>query len=321
MIRVFATANDQLKEIQNISETKSPWIYLESPSDFEIEQVVALTGLSPDFLRAALDEEEQPRLDFDEGQMLVIINVPIKRGGILFDTIPLGIIITDNYLVTVCLERNEAVDTLMANRPRGLHTAKRSRFLLQALYVTANQYLKYLRLIERKKDEIEAALMRSMKNKELIDLLTLSKGLIYFTTSLRSNQVVMDKLLRSQLRKNVTDNDVPTILRLFPEDEDLLEDVITENKQAIEMGDVYSSTLNSTMDAFASVISNNLNIVMKFLTSVTIVMAIPTIVASFYGMNVILPGQNSPWAFTGIILASFVLAGGAAWALARRRMF
>lgn len=321
MIRIFATLNELLREVENITETKSPWIYMENPTDFEIEQVIALTGLCPDFIRAALDEEEQPRLDYEEGQMLVIINVPVKRGDIRFDTIPLGIIISDNYLVTVCLERNEAVDTLVANRLRGLHTAKRSRFLLQTLYVTANQYLKYLRLIERKKDSIEAALMRSMKNKELIDLLTLSKGLIYFTTSLRSNQVVMDRLLRSQLKKNAVDNEFSTILRLFPDDEDLLEDVIIENKQAIEMGDVYSSTLNSTMDAFASVISNNLNIVMKFLTSVTIVMAIPTIVASLYGMNVALPGQNAPWAFSCIIAISFVISGGAAWALARRRMF
>jgi len=321
MIRIFSTINDIFTEVGTPAEAKNPWVNLVSPTQFEIEQTAALTSANLDFLKAALDEEEQPRLDFEDGQGLIIINVPIKRDTIRFDTIPLGIVITDSFLITVCLEQNEVLDALITSRPKALHTGKRSRFVLQLLYTTATQYLKYLRQIERKKDASEAALLKSMKNRELVDLLALSKGLVYFTTSLRSNQAVLGRLLRLHFHKQTDQAEFSPILCMYPEDEDLLEDVITENKQAIEMGDVYSSTLSGMMDAFASVISNNLNMVMKFLTSVTIVLAIPSIVSGFYGMNVRLPGQGSPVAFGGILLVSLVLGIGAAWALAKRRMF
>lgn len=322
MMRVFATIDEQLRELTNDCTTKGCWISLVNPTASEIEKVCRETGVPQDILRAPLDEEEKPRLEFENGMALIIINIPVTRPGspLRYDTLPLGMIVKDQCFITVCLEADEVQNTLISGRPGTLQTFKKTRLVLQILYATAALYLKYLRQIDRKTNEIEAALHRSMKNEELIKLLELEKGLVYFTTSLRSNQIVMEKLLRSQLRKTGAAESQP-VIKMYADDEDLLEDVITENKQAIEMGDIYSSILSGMMDAFASVISNNLNIVMKFLTSVTIVLALPAIVAGFYGMNVQLPGQSSVFAFPILLGLSLALGGGAAWALARRGMF
>ncbi len=251
MIRVYTTINDQLQETTEIRTTKNPWFHLENPTSFEIDQIMAVTGVHSDFLRAALDEEEQPRLDFEEGQGLIIINVPLKRNGLRFDTIPLAIIVTETFLITVCLERTEALDSIFASRPRTLHTGKRTRLVLQLFYAIATQYLKYLRQIERQKRCDRDGLAPFHAQQGTRRPAALSKGLIYFTTSLRSNQAMMEKTARSPLRKNPADTDIAPVIRMYPEDEDLLEDVITENRQAVEMGDVYSNTLSGLMDAFA----------------------------------------------------------------------
>ena len=181
---------------------------------------------------------------------------------------------TKDVLITVCLEETPILTAFMDGRVRDFHTFMKTRFILQILYKNATQYLQYLRIIDKKSEVIENKLHQSQKNEELIELLELQKSLVYFTTSLRSNEVVLEKLLRIDKIKK------------YPEDTDLLEDVIVENKQAMEMTSIYNGILSGTMDTFASVISNNLNIVMKFLATVTIVMSIPTMVASFYGMNV-----------------------------------
>jgi magnesium transporter len=208
------------------------------------------------------------------------------------------------------------------SRPRTMFTQKRTRLLLQFLFKTATQYLRYLRQIDRLTSDIEAKLHKSMRNEQLIKLLNLEKSLVYFNTSLRSNEFVMEKLLRSRLVK-IDPEAVETsqILKMYPDDEELLEDVIIENKQAMEMCQIYSDILSGMMDAFASVISNNMNIIIKFLTAVTIVMSIPPIVSGFFGMNVAIPFAQNPWGF-GIILAiSFGLAALAALAMAKRKMF
>ena len=204
---------------------------------------------------------------------------------------------TNDVLITVCLEETPVLTSFMDGRVRDFHTFMKTRFILQILYKNATQYLQYLRIIDKKSEVIERKLHQSQKNEELIELLELEKSLVYFTTSLRSNEVVLEKLLRTEKIKK------------YPEDTDLLEDVIVENKQAIEMAGIYSGILSGTMDAFASVISNNLNIVMKFLATVTIVMSIPTMVASFYGMNVNsrgMPFANHPYGF--VIVLGFALA-------------
>lgn len=328
MLRAYLSVNDELTCVDNLAE-KGIWINLINPSEAELTKVAVTAGINHDLLRAALDAEERSRIEVDEGQLLILINVPISEGenGVLFyDTVPLGIIVAEHIVVTVCLKDNPIVAEFEHGKNRSFYTFKKTRLVLQMLFKTATYFLRYLQQIDKKSDEIEAKLHGSMKNEELIRLLNLQKSLVYFTTSLRANEIVMEKLLRLQLKSPLVNVDPETamttqILKMYPEDEELLEDVITENKQAIEMCQTYSNILTGTMDAFASIISNNLNIVMKFLTSVTIVMALPTMVASFYGMNVALPLQHSPRAFLFTIILSFVLASIGVVLLRRKNMF
>ncbi|HAH96066.1 MAG TPA: magnesium transporter [Firmicutes bacterium] len=324
MLRVFLSVNDDLTQVDDIC-TKGTWISLVNPSEEELETVRKATGADPDFLKAPLDPEERSRIESDEGQVLIIINVPIMLNDsstVLYDTIPFGIIVTNDNFITVCLKQNPLLDELVETRLRGLNTKKRTRFLLQLLFKTATQYLRDLRQIDKQTDEVEKKLHRSMKNEELIKLLSLEKSLVYFNTSLRSNEYVMEKLLRSRLmRIDPEAIETSQVLQMYPDDEELLEDVIIENKQAMEMCQIHSDILSSMMDAFASVISNNVNIVMKFLTSVTIVLSIPTMVSSFFGMNVPLPFDKTPFAFSIIMLISFGISGTVAYLMARRKMF
>lgn len=325
MITVFQTIRDELVCLSetHLSE-KGVWINLVNPTEGELQRVTEKTGIITDLLRAALDEEERSRIEVEENQLLILINIPISEGtngNLLYDTIPLGIIVSENAIATVCLRDNSFLREIELSKPRMFCTFKKTRFVLQILFKTATHYLRYLKQIDKKSSEVETQLHRSLKNEELIKLLNLEKSLVYFTTSLRANEIVMEKLLRSQLIKVDPDMEKTSqILKMYPEDEDLLEDVITENKQAIEMCETYSNILSGMMDAFASVISNNLNIVMKYLTSVTLVLALPTMVASFYGMNVALPFQNSPFAFPITLGISFILSLGGVIILRRNNM-
>lgn len=266
------------------------WISAVSPSEAEIAYLTGDLGVEPDFVRAALDEEESSRIEREEEQTLVIVDYPSaeeqrdENKTILYTTIPMGIIITHDYVLTVCLHDNLTINDLAEGRVKGLQTAMKTRFLLLTLLRIASRFLIYLKQIDKISSSTEQRLHQSMKNKELIQLLGLEKSLVYFSTSLKSDEVTLEKILRGR------------IIKLYEEDEDLLEDVLIEIKQAIEMCNIYSNILSGTMDAFASVISNNLNIVMKVLTCITIVMAIPNIIFSFYGMNVTnLPFQSFWW--------------------------
>ncbi len=253
------------------------WISAVSPTDAEIAYLTGDLGLQMDFVRAALDEEESSRIESEEGQTLVIVDYPsAEETGAeqSYTTLPMGIIITKNYVVTVCLHDNLTIDDLAEGRVKGLQTAMKTRFLLLTLLRIAQRFLIYLKQIDKLSYNTEQSLHQSLRNKELIQLLGLEKSLVYFSTSLKSDEITLEKILRGR------------IIKLYEDDEDLLEDVLIEVKQAIEMCNIYSNILSGTMDAFASVISNNLNIVMKVLTCITIVMAIPNIVFSFYGMNV-----------------------------------
>ncbi|HEY8464683.1 MAG TPA: magnesium transporter CorA family protein [Bacillota bacterium] len=325
MLKTFLTVDDgQLITIENIAE-KGAWVNLINPTESELNQVSAALHINSDLLKAALDEEERSRIEIEDNQLLILINIPVyseESARLVYDTIPLAIIVCENNVVTVCLKENLILKEFEAARQRTFCTFKRTRFVLQILFVTAYFYLRFLKQIDKKSSMIENQLHRSMENEELIKLLNLEKSLVYFITSLRANEIVMEKLLKSHLLKFDPDLQLTSqILKMYPDDEELLEDVITENKQAIEMAETYSNILSGMMDAFASVISNNLNIVMKFLTSVTIVMALPTMVASFFGMNVAVPMQHSPYAFVFTLGISMVLSVVAVVLLRRRRMF
>ena len=298
MIRIFKTEDGAMHEKEEMQP--GCWIALTNPTASEIIDIADAYQIDPDHLKAPLDEEERSRIEVEEEYTLVLVDIPSieeRSGKDWFVTIPLAIIMTNDVLITVCLEETPVLTSFMDGRVRDFHTFMKTRFILQILYKNATQFLQYLRIIDKKSEVIERKLHQSQKNEELIELLELEKSLVYFTTSLRSNEVVLEKLLRTEKIKK------------YPEDTDLLEDVIVENKQAIEMANIYSGILSGTMDAFASVISNNLNIVMKFLATVTIVMSIPTMVASFYGMNVNsrgMPFANHPYGF--VIVLGFALA-------------
>ncbi len=309
MIEIFKTVEGSLLRCDTFED--GAWVNLVNPTEEEISIVSSALNVESEFLHAALDEEERSRIETENGQTLVIVDIPIierEDDHSIYTTIPLAIIILKTAIITVCLKRETVLIDFTENRVKGFLTQYKTRFLLQILYRNALRFLLYLRLIDKTSSRIETDLHKSMKNKELIQLLKLSKSLVYFSTALKANEVVLEKLLRAESIKN------------YPEDAELLEDVIIENKQAIEMANIYTGILSNTMDAFASVISNNLNIVMKFLTSVTIVMAIPNMISGFFGMNVDLPigGRFAFWLVFGVTLA---VCGLTAWFLNKKKMF
>ena len=272
MLEVYRTIDNVIINTNKLEE-KGSWINVVNPTEEEIALATKATGIEFDFIKDVLDDDERPRIETEGNQILVIINVPIiQKETVIYETIPLGIILTEDHFVTVCLQEVDVLKDFMNGKVRGMKTSKKTRFLFQILYKSASHYLTLLREIEKKTNEIESSLHKSMKNKELIGLLNLQKSLVYFITSLKSNEQVMDKMLRMK------------VLEVYEEDKDLLEDVIIENKQALEMAETYSNISSSMMTSFASIISNNLNMVMKFLASITIILALPTMLASFFGM-------------------------------------
>ena len=313
MIRIFKTENGLIHQKDELSP--GSWIALTNPTATEILEIANTYGIDPDDLRAPLDEEERSRIETEDNYTLILVDIPSieeRNDKDWYVTIPMGIITTEEVIITVCLEETPVLGAFMDGRVRDFHTYMKTRFILQVLYKNASLFLQYLRIIDKKSGVIEEKLHKSTKNRELIELLELEKSLVYFTTSLRSNEVVLEKLMRNEKIKK------------YPEDTDLLEDVIIENKQAIEMANIYSGILSGTMDAFASVISNNLNIVMKFLATITIVMSIPTMVSSFYGMNVLsssMPFATNPYGFVIVIVLSVILTCAVAWIFAKRNLF
>lgn len=263
------------------------WINLTYPNEEELQSVANALNVEQDFLRAALDEEETSRIDTEEGQTLIIIDTPAVEksdNAVIYSTLPLGIIVTETNIITVSLRESSVIRDFADGLVKGASTAKKTSFILHILLRVAKRYLQYLKQIDKLYNHMERQLYKSQRNKELIQLLDLEKSLVYFNTSLKANEVTLEKILRGR------------IVTLYEEDHDLLEDVLIEVRQAIEMANIYSSIISGMMDAFASVISNNLNVIMKVLTSITILLTIPNIVFSFYGMNVLnLPMDHFWW--------------------------
>ncbi len=312
MLNIYKTINDELVSLNHFED--GIWVNLVNPDEAELQLVADSLPIDNEYLRAALDEEERARIEHDNDQFLILVDVPVidKDGNSnLYSTIPLGIILLKETIVTVCLKDSPVVKDFEKKRVKSFLTQFKTRFVFQILYRNAAQFLQYLKYIDKASSRIERDLHKSMKNKELIQLLKLEKSLVYFSTSLKSNEVVLEKLLKHDGIKK------------YPDDTELLEDVIIENKQAIEMANIYSSILTGIMGAYASIISNNVSIVMKFLASVTIVMAIPTMVASFFGMNVNLPLHLADKKHAFLIILGFAstLSFVSALILARKKMF
>ena len=314
LLKIYNT-DLETNEFQEIKEfKKGAWINLVNPSENEIRKVCESINIQEDFIRDALDYEEKARIDQedDDNTTLFVVDVPIIEKGEeneIYATMPLGmIVVRDDFFITVSLRKNKIIESFEKRKIKNFQTYKKTRFIFQILYLNSSFYLNYLKQINKETEIAEYILKNSMRNQELLKLLNLEKGLVYFTTSLKSNELVMEKTLRGK------------IVKLYEEDSEILEDAITENKQAIEMSQIYTNILNGTMDAYASIISNNLNGVMKTLTSITIILAIPTMISSFWGMNVNLPLQNSPFGFIIMITISVVLTLLVSWWLKRRNM-
>ncbi|MCK9460824.1 MAG: magnesium transporter CorA family protein [Proteobacteria bacterium] len=284
------------------------WINLVAPTEDEIRAVQERLGIEPDLLRYPLDSEERSRVEIEEDQILVTVDIPIIKGTQEYATIPLGIVLKGDTIVTVCLKPNPILDEFTDSRVKACSPRRRNRFVFQILMKTATYYLRYLKTIHKVSEEIEDDLQRAMKNTGLVVLMALEKSLVYFGTSLRGNELVLEKLARLKS------------LAIQEEDEELLQDVIIENKQAIEMSAIYTGILGGMTSAFASIISNNMARVVKFLTVVTIMIAIPTMVAGYFGMNLELPGQHSRWAFSIVAGASLAVSIALGFILGRLKI-
>lgn len=312
MLKMYKTDFETGKFSETKEFERGTWINLVNPSEKEIDLVCEKLNITSEFIKYPLDYEEKARIDAEDDITLFIIDVPytekVKEEKI-YTTMPLGmIIVRDDFFITVSLNKASILDDFEKGRVKSFFTYKKTRFILQILYANSSAFLSNLKQINKETEIAEYVLQKSMKNKELIKLLNLEKGLVYITTSLRSNELVMEKTLKGR------------IIKLYEEDEDILDDAIIENKQAIEMSKIYSDILNGTMDAYASIISNNLNSVMKFLTSVTIVLSLPTMIASFWGMNVDLPFSHNAYGFVIILTISLVIAVITSWWLKKRDM-
>ena len=315
MLKIYCTdiETNKFEEIKEFK--KGSWINLTNPSEAEIKKVCEMIDIQEGFIRDALDFEEKARIDQedDDNTTLFVVDVPVTERGedgeVLYTTVPLGmIVVRDDFFITVSLRKNKIIESFEKRKIKNFQTYKKTRFIFQILYLNSSFYLSYLKQINKETEVAEYILKNSMKNKELLKMLTLEKGLVYFTTSLKSNELVMEKALRGK------------IIKLYDEDEEILEDAITENRQAIEMAQIYNNILNGTMDAYASIISNNMNGVMKTLTSITIILAVPTMISSFWGMNVNLPLQNDSLGFIVMISISIILTLIVSWWLRRKNM-
>ncbi len=299
MITYLKTEDNRLVTLEGLQD--GCWVSVVSPTEQEILYLVETLGLDMGFVRSSLDEEETSRIESEDDQTLVIVDVPVAEkqteNTMLYSTMPIGVIITDKAVYTISLKDNAVLTEMAGNMVKNVQTHLRTRFFLTLMLRISVRYLQYLKQIDKISNLMELQLHKSLKNKELIQLLGLEKSLVYFSTSLKANDLTLEKILRGRF------------IKLYEEDKELLEDVLIEIKQAIEMSGIYSDVLSGMMDAYASVISNNLNIVMKVLTSITIVMSIPTIISGIYGMNVNnLPLPNF-WFPVGLSLVAMVVIG------------
>lgn len=313
MIEIFKTIDNTIQEITEI--TNNSWICLTHPTSEEILQISERCNIDLNDVKASLDIEEASRIERTDHYTLILVDIPsreIRNGNNAYTTIPLSIILAKDVIITVCTEDSIVLKHFKANKQKDFSTNKRIRFMYQILYSNTSVYLNCLRSIDKSREEIEARLHKGTKNIDLIELHELESDLVYFATSLRVNGVVLDKLTRYEKIEH------------YAEDQELLSDVIIENKQAIEMANIYRDILNGTRELFASIIDNTLNQVMKVLTSITIIMAIPTIISGLYGMNVNpdgIPFADSILGFTMVCTFTLIICIFSAFILKKKGLF
>jgi magnesium transporter len=308
MLTIYKTTEQGLEQLDSVAN--GSWVKVVDPTAEEIQKL-ADWGIDADYINYSLDLDEMPRIERDDDYTLILVRIPHRQpdNDIPYITIPLGILIKGNMVVTICRYEKDMFKVLAEGKYRLLKTGKRYRFALYIFLETATRYLTHLREINRITEALEDQLQKSTRNREVLELLKYQKSLTYFATALRSNEVMMERVQRMQ------------IFNYYEDDQELLEDVLTENQQAIQMTSITTEILSGMMDAFASIISNNLNAVMKVLAALTIILNLPAIVASFYGMNVRLPGENHPLAFLTVIGISIALTALATFIFYKRDWF
>jgi len=308
MLTIYKTTEQGLEQLDSVAN--GSWIKVVDPTAEEIQKL-ADWGVDADYINYSLDLDEMPRIERDEEYTFILIRIPHRQpdNDVPYTTIPLGILIKGNMVVTICRYEKDIFSVLANGKYRLLKTGKRYRFALYIFLETATRYLTHLREINRITESLEDQLQKSTRNSEVLGLLKYQKSLTYFATALRSNEVMMERVQRMQ------------IFNYYEDDQDLLEDVLTENQQAIQMTSIATEILSGMMDAFASIISNNLNGVMKGLAAITIIINVPAVVAAFFGMNVKLPGESHPLAFLGVFAISFAMTAIATFIFYKRDWF
>jgi magnesium transporter len=309
MLHIYKTTDQGVEELE--SANNGSWIHAVDPTPDEIKKLIAW-GMDADYINYAMDQDEMARMERDDEYTFILLRIPYFQGAnadVPYITMPLGIYILGNLVFTVCRYESDIFKVLINGKYKGLKTGKRYRLALYIFLETAVRYLNCLRSINKTTEALEDRLQRSTRNREVLELLKYQKSLTYFAQALRSNEVMMERVQRVQL------------FNYYEEDQDLLEDVLTENQQAIQMTNINTEILSSMMDAFASIISNNLNGVMKVLAALTIILNLPAIVAAFFGMNVRLPGEGHPLAFLMVLTVSIILTAFATYIFYKRDWF
>ena len=309
MLSIYRTEDSRISPVEKVE--KGCWIKLTDPSDLECNEVSKGYNFDITDVRAALDVEETSRISVEDDYTLILVDIPsaeVRNNRRGYTTIPLGILVNEDVIVTVCSEESTALTSFVEQRVRNFSTKKQMRFTYQILYNVCMRYQALLRNIDKKRTELEERINEGMSDSDLIDLHELESNLVYFATSLRANGAVLDRLTRYGN------------LRRYEEDVELLEDVVIENKQAIEMTSIYRDIMTGTRELMSSVISNRLNNVMKYLAAITIVMSIPTIIGGLFGMNVPVPLTSEPFAFVAICVGTLVISVVTMIVLKKRKM-
>ena len=309
MLSIYRTEDSRISPVEK--GEKGCWIKLTDPSDLECNEVSKGYNFDITDVRAALDVEETSRISVEDDYTLILVDIPsaeVRNNRRGYTTIPLGILVNEDVIVTVCSEESTALTSFVEQRVRNFSTKKQMRFTYQILYNVCMRYQALLRNIDKKRTELEERINEGMSDSDLIDLHELESNLVYFATSLRANGAVLDRLTRYGN------------LRRYEEDVELLEDVVIENKQAIEMTSIYRDIMTGTRELMSSVISNRLNNVMKYLAAITIVMSIPTIIGGLFGMNVPVPLTDAPQGFLAICLGTLLISVVTMIVLKKRKM-
>ena len=313
MINIYKT-NIKTGLIDSIEKpVKGCWINLVKPTDKEISDIAKLVNIEEHLLKYPLDIAEKAHIDFEDDAVLIVVDSPAteyKKKKKYYTTLPLGmILVRDDIFITISQVNITSVDQILNNsKPYLVETQKKSRFVFKILYNMAQDYIRYLTYINQDLENFENKMEKTMSNEELMNILNFEKTMMYFNASVKANQVVLEKLNRGKA------------IKLYEEDEDILEDTLIENRQAIEMIQTYSEILNGITDIFGTIVSNNLNNVMKFLTSITVIISLPTMISSFLGMNVDFPFRTDIIGFICVIVVSILITVLATLWLSKKKM-